>query len=229
MSKSQLGSEPGARFQRLPRQVRERQILDAAVEVFARRGYRLSSMDEIADLAGISKPMIYAYLGAKDELFAACIAREGDRLLAAVRMAVNGVGAADTPDLQLWQWLQAFFGHVDEHRGGWLVVYRQARSEAAAFAWQVTCIRADLDQVVVGLLARAAAAQAVPPPQVDLSATAHALVGAAASLADWMVDQPDQTPTTTATRLMNLVWVGFDSLLRGARWQRPQGGVTHCG
>jgi AcrR family transcriptional regulator len=216
--KFHLESEPGTRFQRLPRQVRERQILDAAVEVFARRGYRLSSMDEIADFAGVSKPMIYTYLGAKAELFAACIAREGDRLTAAVGAAV---GAAAAPDIQLWRWLRAFFGYVDEHRGGWLVVYRQARSEAAVFARQVAHIRADIDETVVSLLATALAAQQVPP-QVDLAATAHALVGAAASLADWMVDQPDQTPTTVATRLMNLVWTGFGSLLCGARWQRPQ-------
>jgi len=223
MSKAHPGSEPGTRFQRLPRQVRERQILDAAVEVFARRGYRLSSMEEIADLAGISKPMIYAYLGAKDELFAACIAREGDRLTAAVSIAVGAPGAGTgAPDHQLWQWLQAFFGYMDEHRGGWLVVYRQARGEAAAFARQVAGIRTDIVGIVAGLLAGARAAQAVPPaPEVDLSATAHALVGAAESLADWMVDQPDRTPTATATRLMNLVWIGFDGLLRGARWRRP--------
>jgi AcrR family transcriptional regulator len=226
MPKSHLESEPGARFQRLPRPVRERQILDAAVEVFARRGYRLSSMDEIADVAGISKPMIYAYLGAKDELFAACIAREGERLTTSVSAAV---GAPAAPDIQLWRWLQAFFGYVDENRGGWLVVYRQARSEAAAFARQVAHIRAGIDEIVVGLLARALAAQAVPPPQVDLAATAHALVGAAASLADWMVDHPDQTPTTTATRLMNLAWIGFGGLLRGAGWQRPpdEGNMVH--
>ena len=50
-------------FKRLPRAVREQQMLDAAVQVFSRRGFHAAGMDEIAELAGISKPMVYAYLG----------------------------------------------------------------------------------------------------------------------------------------------------------------------
>ncbi|GAA3056643.1 hypothetical protein GCM10020000_43930 [Streptomyces olivoverticillatus] len=42
----------GGKVKRMPREVRERQMLDAAVEVFARRGYSAASMDEIAELAG---------------------------------------------------------------------------------------------------------------------------------------------------------------------------------
>jgi AcrR family transcriptional regulator len=58
------------RSRRLPREVRERQILDAAVEVFSTHGYHAASMDEIAETAGVSKPMVYTYLGAKEDLFA---------------------------------------------------------------------------------------------------------------------------------------------------------------
>ena len=46
------------RVKRLPRDVRERQILDAAVLVFSQHGYHNASMDEISDVAGVSKPMI---------------------------------------------------------------------------------------------------------------------------------------------------------------------------
>ncbi len=63
-------------FKRLPRAVRERQMLDSAVRVFSRRGYHAASMDEIAEDAGISKPMVYAYLGTKEEVFLAALHRE---------------------------------------------------------------------------------------------------------------------------------------------------------
>jgi AcrR family transcriptional regulator len=53
-------------FKRLPRAVREQQMLDAAVKVFSRRGFHAASMDEIAEDADISKPMVYAYLGTKE-------------------------------------------------------------------------------------------------------------------------------------------------------------------
>src|SRR5204862_679616 len=57
------------KVRRLPRSVREQQMLDAAVAVFSAAGYHAASMDEISGRAGISKPMVYAYLGTKEELF----------------------------------------------------------------------------------------------------------------------------------------------------------------
>lgn len=59
-------------------------MLDAAVKVFSRRGFHAASMDEIADDAGISKPMVYAYLGTKEELFIACLHRESTRMMEAI-------------------------------------------------------------------------------------------------------------------------------------------------
>ncbi len=87
---SLAGDGPPVRAKRLPREVRERQILDAAVTVFSQHGYHDASMDEISEVAGISKPMIYAYLGAKEDLFAACIHREATLLLEAI---VGGIEA----------------------------------------------------------------------------------------------------------------------------------------
>ena len=54
---------------RVPRAVREQQMLDAAVLTFARRGYAAASMDEIAEAAGVSKPLVYLYLNSKEDLF----------------------------------------------------------------------------------------------------------------------------------------------------------------
>jgi AcrR family transcriptional regulator len=65
-------------FKRLPRAVREQQMLDAAVKVFSRRGFHAANMDEIADDAGISKPMVYAISGRRRSSSSpACTARHG--------------------------------------------------------------------------------------------------------------------------------------------------------
>ena len=69
---------------RMPRAVREQQMMDAAVRTFAQRGYRAASMDEIAELAGVSKPLVYLYLNSKEELFTACIRRESKALVEAI-------------------------------------------------------------------------------------------------------------------------------------------------
>ncbi len=201
---------------RLPRAVREQQMLDAAVRVFSRRGYHAASMDEIAEQAGISKPMVYAYLGAKEELFVACLHREGTRLMEAVARIVE----PDLPvDEQLWRGLRAFFAFVGAHRDGWSVLYRQARGQEP-FAAEVAAMRGRLVEIVAGLLGRAVEAvghRAARP--ADLTAMAYALVGVAESLADWVVEHTDEDPEVTATRMMNFVWLGADDLLRGRSWR----------
>jgi AcrR family transcriptional regulator len=207
-------------FKRLPRAVREQQMLDAAVRVFSARGYHAASMDEIAEQAGISKPMVYAYLGTKEDLFIACLRREALRLIEAVTAAVGGAGdTADTdrPDEQLWRGLRAFFGFVGAHRDGWTVLYRQARGQPP-FAGEVAELRARMAEAVAVLLGRAVAAAGRRVSEVDLDVMAYALVGASESLADWLTDHPDEDPERAATRMMNIAWLGADQLLRGATW-----------
>ncbi|MFD2763953.1 TetR/AcrR family transcriptional regulator [Micromonospora eburnea] len=202
-------------FKRLPRAVREQQMLDAAVRVFSRRGFHAASMDEIADDAGISKPMVYAYLGTKEELFIACLHREGARMTA----AIAGAAAPDLPaDERLWRGLRAFFGFVGGHRDGWAVLYRQARG-SQPFATELAAMRNRLVEVVAGMLDHALRARGREVSATDLEVVAYALVGASESLADWLADHPEADPERTAGRMMNIAWLGADRLLHGASWE----------
>src|SRR5215472_14299817 len=58
---------------RLPRLARRRQLLDAAMEVFVARGYHAAAMDEIAERAGVSKPVLYQHFPGKQELYLALL------------------------------------------------------------------------------------------------------------------------------------------------------------
>lgn len=205
-------------------------MLDAAVAVFSRRGFHAAGMDEIAEEAGISKPMVYAYLGTKEELFVACLHREGTRLMEAIARVVE---PDLPPDEQLWRGIRAFFTFVAAHRDGWGVLYRQARGQEP-FAAELAGMRRRMIQVVAGLLERAvtrtgatdaAGARRPTPgqsgsaPGPDLTAMAYALVGVAESLADWAAEHADEDAEVTATRMMNFVWLGADARLRGASWR----------
>jgi AcrR family transcriptional regulator len=190
-------------------------MLDAAVAVFAANGFHNASMDEIASRATISKPMVYAYFGSKEELFVACLHREGTRLME----AVISVAAPDLPpDEQLWRGLRAFFAFVAAHREGWGVLYRQARGQAP-FAAELAQMRATMVEVVAGLLGRLITAGGRRYRDDEVSAMAYALVGAGESLADWVVDHSEEPSDETARRLMNFVWLGAGELLRGATWR----------
>src|SRR5437764_4220610 len=66
-------SETRPRSTRLPRHERRRQLLDAALEVFVSQGYHAAAMDEIADRAGVSKPVLYQHFPGKLELYLALL------------------------------------------------------------------------------------------------------------------------------------------------------------
>jgi AcrR family transcriptional regulator len=205
--------EERRRVKRLPREVRERQILDAAVRVFSERGYHNASMDEISDVAGVSKPMIYAYLGSKEDLFAACIHRESAQLLAAVAAGVPIEAPADT---QLWHGLGAFFEYVGSHRESWRVLHRQSISQGGPFSDELLAMRKQAISLVDTLLVRVATKEGLDDNATE--SLAAALVGAAESLADWWMDNPDVPSRVVASRLMNLAWIGFGGLVEGATW-----------
>ncbi len=199
-------------------------MLDAAVQVFSRRGYHAASMDEIAERAGISKPLVYLYLGSKAELFTACIRREAGRLREAITsVAEEGL----TPEEQLWRGANAFFGFVAQHRDGWSVLYRQARGQGEPFASEVAQMRRMIVETVAALIARAMAAADPREPAAgedEVLALANALVGAGESLTEWLLDHPEEPPEVTSARLMNLAWMGLSNTLRGNVW-RPDAPV----
>ncbi|MET8830797.1 TetR/AcrR family transcriptional regulator [Streptomyces sp. NPDC004610] len=205
---------------RMPRAVREQQMLDAAVRIFGQRGYMAASMDDIAELAGVSKPLVYLYLNSKDDLFTACIRREAQALADAVRTGAR----ADLPaDRQLWEGLLAFFTHTAGHPDGWAVLHLRARTHGDRFAAEADEMRAEIVAFVAQLIAAAArdAGQGGPESGTDLAGLAEALVGAAESLAAWANSTPGVTARQAAATLMNFAWTGLGGLLAGHRWTPP--------
>jgi AcrR family transcriptional regulator len=95
---------------RLPRSARRVQLLGAAREVFVAQGYHAAAMDEIAERAGVSKPVLYQHFPGKRELYIALIDQHTGELLAAVRRAL-----ASTSDnkLRVAATIQAFFEFID--------------------------------------------------------------------------------------------------------------------
>ncbi|MEU2207086.1 TetR family transcriptional regulator [Streptomyces hygroscopicus] len=211
------------RSKRVPRAVREQQMLDAGVRAFARSGYQNASMDDIAELAGVSKPLVYLYLHSKEELFTACIRREAAALVTAVRAAVERDAPADR---QLWSGLSGFFAHTAEHPDGWRLLHTQARTRGQPYALEVAAMRAEIVEFVKQLIGAAARERAGGVPRArgladtEVSGLAHALVGAAESLADWAGDRKAGGPSAkeAAATLMNFAWAGLGNLLRGERW-----------
>jgi AcrR family transcriptional regulator len=215
---SPLTPRTGGR-RKVPRAVREEQMLDVAEQVFAERGYHTTSVEAIAEGSGITKPMVYAYFGSKDGLYLACVERARGRLFAAIDEAAP-LDAA--PDEALWRGLSAFFTFVAEERTSWVVLFGEAMSHGGPFAAEAGRLRRQMARLVTQLLGEAAAAEGLEPEQLQATEPlAHALVGAAESVAAWWDDHPEQSKEVVAKRLMNLAWLGFGGLVRGEVWEPP--------
>ncbi|MEV7792889.1 TetR/AcrR family transcriptional regulator [Streptomyces sp. NPDC087512] len=210
------------RTKRMPRAVREQQMLDAAVRIFGQRGYTAASMDEIAELAGVSKPLVYLYLNSKEDLFTACIRREARALTEAVRA---GVRPGLAPDAQLWSGLRAFFTHTSRNPDAWAVLHLQARTHGERFAAEVAAMREEIVAFVTQLIAAAARDAHRDPglPEREVAGLAEALVGAAESLADWAGATEGVTAKQAAATLMNFAWAGLGNLMADRPWTPPEG------
>src|SRR5450755_201183 len=90
-SESLVTATPQARpaSSRLPRQARRRQLLGAAQEVFVAQGYHAAAMDEIAERAGVSKPVLYQHFPGKLDLYLALLDESADELVAIVKAALS--------------------------------------------------------------------------------------------------------------------------------------------
>ena len=79
----------GSAGTRLPRPARRRQLLGAAQEVFVAHGYHAAAMDEIAERAGVSKPVLYQHFPGKLELYLALLDQSADELVQIVSDALQ--------------------------------------------------------------------------------------------------------------------------------------------
>ncbi|MQY30964.1 TetR/AcrR family transcriptional regulator [Nocardia aurantia] len=186
---------------RLPRAVREQQMLDAAVEVFSRKGYHDTSMDAIAAEAKISKPMLYLYYGSKDELFRACIQRESIRFIEAVAVAGN---PKLTPHEQLRAGLEAFLSYVDQNRLSWQVLYRQALGQQP-FASEIANSRERVIELTAKLL-ESNAKYAEPGTNFDIVSVA--VIGAGEAIAD-RIASGEVAVADAVDLLDDLAWRGL--------------------
>jgi AcrR family transcriptional regulator len=168
----------------MPRRDREQSILDAAGQVFA-RGYHGASMDQIAGLADVSKPMLYAYFGSKEGLYVAYVDRTGRELLARLAGATT---PDDQPSVRLRAGILEFLAFIEEHRDGWQVLFGELTSIGPVVD-EVAVLRRRIAEWIMAVLAGATRAQG-HVPDISVEATAHAIVGAGESLANWWLEHP---------------------------------------
>src|SRR5215217_8120792 len=116
MSTDQLRPRGG----RLPRKARRAQLLDSALEVFVAQGYHAAAMDDIAERAGVSKPVLYQHFPGKLDLYLALLDQSCDTIIDASKRAL---ASTDDNKQRVAATVHVFYEYVAGAQGAFRLVF----------------------------------------------------------------------------------------------------------
>lgn len=196
-----------AAARRLPRAERRQQLVEVARGVFAARGFEATALEEIAERAGISRPILYSHFGDKQGLFEAVVEAEIERVRAVVTDAI----AEPAPPRELVErGLRAFFAYVREHPDGHAVLTRDApvHLSDAGLGVMLDGLAGRIAEVIAGGI-RSYGLDPSPAPIF-----ANALIGIGAHVGRWWREHPEMPLDEITRHATAFVWSGFEGLMR---------------
>ena len=185
-------------------------IMGAAMEEFARRGYEAASLDVIARLSGVSKPVIYDHFASKQALHVALLEDQLQELMAHVAARVP----QDAPaEVRLRRGVEAFFGFVEDHPYAWRMLFREVAGETEV-AEAHRRIQSAATGFSRGLLACEPffAGWEGPGRERAFEMLAEMLKSGLNGLAAWWYEHPDVPREQLVEVATGYAWLGLDRL-----------------
>jgi AcrR family transcriptional regulator len=198
------GAQTDGRPTRLPRSARRKQLLAAAQDVFVAQGYHAAAMDDIAERAGVSKPVLYQHFPGKLELYLALLDKHCDEIVAKVQAAM--AATADNKE-RVRGAVTAYFDFVDHDSEAFRLVFESDLRNEPAVRERVErvergCVAAITDTIISDT--------GVSKERAELLASG--LVGAAETAAQFWLAGGRQVPKDEAEALLAaLSWRGIAS------------------
>jgi AcrR family transcriptional regulator len=195
-------SAPAHRGTRLTRDARRAQLLLAARDVFAAQGYHAAAMDDIADRAGVSKPVLYQHFPGKLELYRALLTTYADELVERVERAIT---STNDNQKRVEAAVGAYFDFVaGEGQAYRLVFESDLRGEPEAAAVVERALTRCIDTVAAVVTADAG----LDAPRARMLAVG--LVGLSQVAAQYWLDSDQSVPREEAVALMSgFAWRGL--------------------
>lgn len=187
---------------RMPRPERRRQLLEAAQEVFVARGYHAAAMDDIAERAGVSKPVLYQHFPSKLDLYLALLDVHGENLVGTVRAAM--AGTSENKD-RVHRAMQAYFDFVDAQGEAFRLVFESDLRNDPAVAERMLRVERGCSQAIADTIM---ADTGVTRERAELLAVG--LTGAAEIAARYWLSSRRAVPKDEAVELLaTLSWRGI--------------------
>ena len=185
---------------RLPANARREQLLEVALVTFAGAGYHETSMNDVADAAGVTKPVLYQHFESKRELYQALLDDVGARLVATITEATTGIQSGR---VQTERGFRAYFRWVAEHPEAFVLLFGGASRQDQEFAQAIRRFTAEAASAIAPLIA----AGIDDEHRLTL---AHAVVGLSEGASRRLVERGEAfDPDEVADQLSAFAWAGL--------------------
>ena len=200
-------SNPGTgnNRKRMTGKQRREQLLDVGRKLFAERGFEGTSIEEIANHAGVSKPVVYEHFGSKEGLYAVVVHREVERLLA---MATATLGGPNTRE-KFEAAAVALLRYIEDNSDGFRILVRDSAAPGSGtFGSLLSDLATQVEYILGDFFRERGYDQKLAPMYSQM------LVGMVAVTGQWWLDARKPKVEVVAAHLINLAWNGLSQLDR---------------
>jgi AcrR family transcriptional regulator len=186
----------------MPRKARRAQLLDSALEVFVSHGYHAAAMDDIADRAGVSKPVLYQHFPGKLDLYLALLDTSCDAIIDNCRKALEST--QDNKE-RVAAAMAAFYDYVAGETGAFRLVFESDLTNEPAVREHVERVTTECATLIAAVIHEDTG---LPDEAAHLLAVA--LVGMAqVSARYWLADGSQISRDDAAALIAGLAWRGI--------------------
>ncbi len=187
---------------RLPRRERRAQLLESALEVFAAHGYHAAAMDDIADQAGVSKPVLYQHFPGKLDLYLALLDSSCDTIIDNCRRALE---STQDNKQRVAATMDAFFAYVANDTGAFRLVFESDLTNEPAVREHVERVTTECADLIAHVIS-----DDTGLPDQASRLLAVSLVGMAqVSARFWLIDASGLERSQAAALVSGLAWRGI--------------------
>ena len=192
----------GTKSTRLPRRARRAQLLTAALEVFVAQGYHAAAMDDIAERAGVSKPVLYQHFPGKLELYLALLDQSCDTIVSAAAAALE---STDDNKQRVAATMHAFYDYVASAEGAFRLVFESDLNNEPAVRARVDRMTVECAKLIAHVIADDTG---LPEEQSQLLAVSLVGMGQV-SARFWLHERGSIDQGAAASLIAGLAWRGI--------------------
>ena len=187
---------------RMPRRERRAQLLESALEVFVAQGYHAAAMDDIAERAGVSKPVLYQHFPGKLELYLALLDTSCDQIIENCRQALD---STHDNKQRVAATMDVFYAYVANESGAFRLVFESDLTSEPAVRQHVDRVTSECATMIAHVIH-----DDTGLPDTASRLLAVSLVGMAqVSARFWLTEAGGIARSDAAALVAGLAWRGI--------------------